>query len=94
MAHSDSEEEEEENVLTDLYAKASTKKAALTRAKKALNHAIFALSEAPASEYFFSELTQAVTKYRSQREIVLELYDTISSQVDEDELRCNTLRLG
>ena len=87
MAHSDSEEEEEENVLTDLYAKASTKKAALTRAKKALNHAIVALSEAPASEYFFSELTQAVTKYRSQREIVLELYDTISSQVDEEKFR-------
>ena len=77
------EEEEEEVDLQELYVKASTKKGALTRSRKAVDFAVTALREAPASEHFFEELKKNLTKYRDLRDIVLEIYDNIHAQVAE-----------
>ena len=73
--------EEEEVNLQELYVKASTKKGALTRSKKAVDFAITALREAPASEHFFEELKKNLTKYRDLRDVVLDTYDSIHAQV-------------
>ena len=76
-----SDEETEQNPLQELYVKASTKKAALTRSKKALEFAITALREAPASDHFFQDLKRNLSKYRDNRDTVLDIYDTIQAQV-------------
>ena len=80
---SGSEEEDDVTPLQDLYVKASTKKGALTRSKKALEFAIVALREAPASEHFFEELKKNLSKYRHLRDIVLDIYDNIQAQVTD-----------
>ena len=72
-----SDEETEKNLLQELYVKASTKKAALTRSKKAIT----ALREAPASDHLFQDLKKNLSKYRDNRDAVLDIYDTIQAQV-------------
>ena len=74
-------DEEDAVALQDLYVKASTKKGALTRSKKAVDFALTALREAPASEHFFEELKKNLTKYRDLRDVVLDIYDNIHAQV-------------
>ena len=70
--------------LRSLYVSASTKKAALTRARKALELSIGALSGTPASDHFFQQLKQNLEKYRLLRDEVLDIYDHIRFQVAED----------
>ena len=72
----------ESDTLQELYVKASTKKGALTRSRKALEFAIQALREAPSSDHFAEELKRNLKKYRDLREVVLDIYDTIQAQVD------------
>ena len=55
-------DEEDAVALQDLYVKASTKKGALTRSKKAVDFALTALREAPASEHFFEELKKNIER--------------------------------
>ena len=76
-------DESETSLLQELYVRASTKKGALTRSKKALDFALVALREAPASEHFFEELKKNLSKYRELRDVVLDIYDTIKAQVAE-----------
>ena len=70
--------------LRSLYVRASTQKAALTRARKALELSISALCDTPASDHFFQQLKQNLEKYRLLRDEVLGIYDHIRSQVAED----------
>ena len=73
--------------LKDLYTRASTKKGSLTRAKKALDFAVTALKEAPASVHFFEDLKKQLTKYRTLRDAVLDTYDEISSQISPEKFQ-------
>ena len=77
----------EEVDLKDLYTRASTKKGSLTRAKKALDFAVTALKEAPASVHFFEDLKKHLTKYRTLREAVLDTYDEISAQISPEKFQ-------
>ena len=77
----------EEVDLKDLYTRASTKKGSLTRAKKALDFAVTALKEAPASVHFFEDLKKHLTKYRNLREAVLDTYDEISAQISPEKFQ-------
>ena len=73
--------------LKDLYTRASTKKGSLTRAKKALDFAVTAFKEVPASVYFFEDLKKQLTKYRTLRDAVLDTYDEISSQISPEKFQ-------
>jgi len=73
--------------LKELYTRAATKKGSLTRAKKALDFAVTALKEAPASVHFFEDLKKQLTKYRTLRDAVLDTYDEISSQISQEKFQ-------
>ena len=68
--------------LQELYVKASTKKGALTRSKKALDFSIKALQDSPSSDHFAEELKKNLKKYRDSREVVLDIYDNIETQIE------------
>ena len=80
---SDSEEDGSVN-LPKLYKKAANAKRSLTRAKKELQNALKALSEAAASQHFFEELIKVQEVYRERRLVVLEIYDTIEDEVAKE----------
>ena len=90
MASGDETLEAEPNVqlqLQGLYMKASTKKAAVTRQKKAFDFALAATREAPASEHFFEELKRNLSKYRELRDAVMDIYDSIRALVGESKYK-------
>ena len=90
MASGDETLEAEPNVqlqLQGLYMKASTKKAAVTRQKKAFDFALAAMREAPSSEHFFEELKRNLSKYRELRDAVMDIYDSIRALVGESKYK-------
>ena len=58
----------EETSLQELYTKAANAKRALTRAKKELQNALKALTEAASSQHFFEELVKTQKDYREEKE--------------------------
>ena len=81
---------DEETSLQELYTKAANAKRALTRAKKELQNALKALTEAASSQHFFEELVKTQKDYREKRKKVYAIYDAIY-QYQQPSLRAHAL---
>ena len=78
---------DEETSLQELYTKAANAKRALTRAKKELQNALKALTEAASSQHFFEELVKTQKDYREKRKKVYAIYDAIEDQVSDEKFK-------
>ena len=78
---------DEETSLQELYTKAANAKRALTRAKKELQNALKALTEAASSQHFFEELVKTQKDYREKRKKVYTIYDAIEDQVSDEKFK-------